>query len=85
MIHAFISTCLDYCNALCAAITQVSLACLQLVQNTAARLLTGSGKWEHITPILASLHWLPVHFGIHFKVLLFILKALNGMALQRTL
>ena len=35
---------------------------------------------QHITPILASLHWLPVHFRVHFKILLFVFKSLNGLA-----
>ncbi len=56
VIHAFISTHLDYCNALYLGVNQASLARLQLVQNVAARLLTGTRKHEHITPILASLH-----------------------------
>lgn len=56
-----------------------SLAHLQMVQNAAARLLTGT-KYEHISPILASLHWLPVQFRIHFKILLFVFKSLNGLA-----
>ena len=34
---------------------------LQGVQNAAARLITGTRKFEHITPILRDLHWLPVH------------------------
>ncbi len=37
-------------------------------------------KKEHITPILASLHWLAVHFRVHFKILLFVFKSLNGLA-----
>ncbi|KAK0140685.1 hypothetical protein N1851_022323 [Merluccius polli] len=37
-------------------------------------------RHEHITPILASLHWLPIHFRIHFKILLFAFKSLNGLA-----
>ena len=56
VIHAFASTRLDYCNALYAGLDKTSLARLQLVQNAAARLLTGTRKHEHITPILASLH-----------------------------
>lgn len=51
---------LDYCNSLYLGISGSSLAHLQLVQNTAARLLTGSRKFDHITPILSSIHWLPV-------------------------
>ncbi len=51
-----------------------------MVQNAAARLLTGTRKREHITPILASLHWLPVRFRIDFKILILVFKSLNGLA-----
>ena len=37
-------------------------------------------KFDHITPYLIDLHWLPVEFRIKFKVLIFVFKALNGMA-----
>ena len=80
VMHAFISSRLDYCNALYSGISQKALHRLQLVQNFAARLLTGSKKRDHITPVLASLHWLPVNFRIDFKILLFVFKALNGLA-----
>ena len=50
----------------------------QLVQNSAARLHTNSKKRDHITPILASLHWLPVNFRIDFKIFTF--TAINGQA-----
>ena len=53
---------------------------LQLVQNTTARILTKTRKSEHITPVLASLHWLPVQYRIDFKILLLTYKALNGLA-----
>ncbi len=80
VIHAFVSTRLDYCNSIYMGINQSSLARLQMVQNAAARLLTGVRKREHITPVLISLHWLPVHFRIDFKVLLLVFKCLNGLA-----
>ena len=80
VIHAFISTRLDYCNALYVGVGASSIARLQIVQNAAARLLTGTRKYEHITPILASLHWLPIHFRVHFKIILFVFKSLNGLA-----
>ncbi len=41
---------------------------LQLIQNTAARILTRTRTSEHLTPVLRSLHWLPVTFRIDFKV-----------------
>ncbi len=52
---------------------------LQLIQNAAARILTRTRKSEHITPVLRSLHWLPVTFRIDFKVLLLVYKSLNGL------
>ena len=53
---------------------------LQYVQNSAARLLTGSRKHAHITPVLRDLHRLPVHERIRFKILLLTLKCLNQLA-----
>ncbi len=50
---------------------------LQTVQNAAARLLTGTRKYEHITPALLSLHWLPVHLKI---IVFLVFKVLNGLA-----
>ncbi len=80
MIHAFITSKFDYCNSLYTGISQTALSRLQLVQNAAARLLTRSQKRDHITPVLQSLHWLPVRYRVDFKILLIVYKSLNGMA-----
>ncbi len=80
VIHAFIFSRLDYCNSLYYGVQYKSLDRLQLVQNSAARLLTGTRKNEHITPVLRELHWLPVSYRIDFKILLFVFKALHGTA-----
>ena len=53
---------------------------LHLVQNSAARLLTETRKHEHISPILRSLHWLPIPERIDFKLLLLTFKSLNDVA-----
>ena len=41
---------------------------LQRIQNSLARIVTGKHRHEHITPVLARLHWLPVKYRIHFKL-----------------
>ena len=80
VIHAFVSSRLDYCNALYFGLDQRLIKRLQLVQNAAARLLTGTRRHEHITPVLASLHWLPVAQRVQYKMLLMVFKSLNGTA-----
>ncbi len=82
VIHALITSRLDYCNSLYLGLPKSSLNRLELVQNVAARLLTGTRKHEHITPVLASLHWLLVKFRVYFKILLFVFIALHGCAPQ---
>ena len=51
---------LDYYNALLSDYLDKALNKLQLVLNKAARIMTRTKKFDHITPVLASLHWLPV-------------------------
>ena len=77
IIHAFISSRIDYCNALFTSLSMSALGRLQAVQNAAARLLTRSNKRSHITLILRSLHWLPVAYRIQFKITL-TYRALHG-------
>ena len=80
LIHAFISSRLDFCNSLLTGLPQQSLNRLQKVQNASARLLTRTKSSDHITPILYNLHWLPVKHRIQFKILLLTFKALHGLA-----
>ncbi len=80
LVHAFMTSRLDYCNVLLGGCPASSINKLQIVQNAAARVLTRSRKYDHITPILESLHWLPIKFRISNKILLLTYRALNGLA-----
>lgn len=80
VIHAFISTKLDYCNSILCGVPAYQISRLQRIQNIAARLLTGASLAEPITPILSSLHWLPVTYRIKFKVLSLVHKSVHGSA-----
>ncbi|KAF7688711.1 hypothetical protein HF521_013518, partial [Silurus meridionalis] len=80
LVHAFMTFRIDECNALLGGCPASLINKLQLVQNAAARVLTRSRKYDHITPILSSLHWLPVKFRIDYKLLLLTYKTLNGLS-----
>ena len=81
IIHAFVTTNLDYCNAILYGLPKVLLNRLQLVQNQrAARIVTFTKKHEHIAPSLIDLHWLPVEYRIIYKILLLVYKAINGLS-----
>ena len=53
---------------------------LQYVQNTAARIITRTRKFDHITPVLSDLRWLPVSFCIFLKILLLVFKSLISLS-----
>ena len=78
MVHAFIIVRIVY--SLLFGLPSVHLLKLQRLQNTAARLISTVPGYSHITPIPCSLHWLPIKFGIGFKILLITFKAIYGYA-----
>ena len=79
LIHAFVSSRWAYCNSRYACLSQGAAARLQLLQNTAAHLLTKRKHREHITPTLASLHYLPAEFSVKYKTLVITYRgALRG-------
>jgi len=82
LTHAFITSRLDCCKSLLLGVTDQQLKHLQSVQNATAHFVTGTRRSDHITPVLQSLHWLPVRQRIHYKIAMLVHKCFNGRAPQ---
>ena len=80
IVCALVTSRVDYCNSLFQSASKTALAKLQRIQNIVARVVKIVSKYDHISPVLCSLHWLPIHHRISFKILLLVYKALHNLA-----
>ena len=74
LVHAFISSKIEYCNSILIGLPNEEIDKIQRVQNAAARLISGTKKYASITSILIKLHWLPFIARIEYKILLTVFK-----------
>ena len=75
LMHAIISSRLDYCNSVYVNMSKSNVYKLQKLQNAAARLITKTKRRESAEPLLHALHWLNVNSRIAFKILLLTFKS----------
>ena len=80
VVNSLVVSCLDYCNGLYFGIGEKLLHQLQLLQNAAAKAVTGKYKHDHLGDDLVKLHWLDIRKRIVFKILLIAHKAIIGLA-----
>ena len=80
LIHALITSRLDFCNSFLYNLPNKQIERLQRIQNQAARMLKRIPRRNHITSVLRELHWLRIHDRIIFKILLLTHKAVNNTA-----
>ena len=78
LANSLVSSKLDYCNSLYSGISQTNLNKLQRIQNSLARVITNTPKYQHITPTLKKLHWLPIKQRIDYKICLLTYKTLTN-------
>ena len=60
LVYAFVTCRLGNCNFLLNGLPKYLVRRLQLAQNCAAQLIVRGRKYDHFTPLLKELHWLPV-------------------------
>ena len=80
LIHCLVIYRLDYGNGLLYGVPDKLLDKLQLVQNVAARVVVKASRYDHITPILKTVHWLPIRYRTDYKLMLLPFKALHHIA-----
>ena len=79
-MRALVLSRLDYANSLLTGCTSYNITRLQRLRNKVARIIFQVARRHSSTPLLVSLHWLPVKDRITYKTLLYIFKALGGHA-----
>ena len=78
IIRSIVFSKLYYCSSVWANITASNISKLQAVQNFAARIIMKSRKFDHITPLLNELHWIPVKLYLLYRDAVLTFKCLNG-------
>ena len=80
LVHAFITSRLDFCISLPYGQPKQTIKILQHVQNVAARILSPTRIHEHFSPVLQEMHQFPIEERITFGILLMTFKGLNVLA-----
>ena len=81
LMHAFITSKLDYCNCIFYGLNNYTSSKLQSIQNRAARIVLGLSPYATLTDsMLNDLHWLKLNQRIVFKILLLTHKFFMNIA-----
>ena len=80
IINSLVFSKLLYCSSVWANTTKKNIELLQTVQNFAARIVSGTRKFDHVTPILKQLQLLPIVKQLEVRDATMLFKCLNGLA-----
>ena len=80
VINALVFSKLYYCSPVWSNTSKKNISKLQKVQNFACRIITGKRKFDHITPILRELRWLPVISFLKYTLGVLAFKCVKGLA-----
>ena len=71
---------LFYCSNVWANCSKLNVDKLQSVQNFACRIVSGIRKYDHVTPELQRLRWLPVSSQLYYRNAILAFKCMYGRA-----
>jgi hypothetical protein len=80
LVQTYVLSKLDYCNSLLCGSPKFHRDRPQKILYYAARLVNMIPNRQSVRSVLADLHWFPIKERIDFKILMYIFKALNGLA-----
>ena len=80
IINSLVFSKLFYCSCFWSNTSQIKLKMLQTVQNFACRIVSGRRKYDHVSPILKELCWLPVKENIYYRDAVMSFNCLTGCA-----
>ena len=80
VIQSLVFSKMYYCSIVWSNTTASNICKLQAVQNFAARIITNSREFDHVTPLRCELHWLPVKLHLFYRDAILTFKCMNGMA-----
>jgi len=80
LVSALIFSRVDYCNSSLAGLPAGAFAPLQRVLNAATRFVADLRPRDHVTSVQRSLHWLPIHQRIQYKLCVLMYGAAHGHA-----
>ena len=83
VVHAFVSSRVDYCNSVFSLVRVKHLRPLQSVLNAAALFISRRRKYDHISDVVSGqLHWLPIAERIEYKLCILVYNCLHQLAPQ---
>ena len=80
LVHAVISSRIDYCSSIFYGLNKDVIGVLQKVQNAAIRMIFKLKKRTSLSEYFEKLHWLKVEQRIIFKIILIVFKCVTNMA-----
>ena len=82
IIFALVLSKLFYCSSVWSNTSATNVSKLQAVQNFACKTITKARKYDHVTPFMKELKWLPVKEHLLFRDTVITNKCMNAMALH---